>query len=486
MSSDTTERPPRQKTGRVANRSGVSELPWPEDRGEREPEARELRSDDTSAKTEREPPEHESFWTRFWPVIAAIIALLAIAGLAWWAIRPSEPKTTYTLAKASVANITVTAHARGRFAARNPVDVVAPTGARLESVAVKSGDHVRQGQVLARLDSEAAREATVDENAEIASSQSAVTRTDADVTEARATLMRARNSTTAGEADTAEARLTRAIARANEMRALLAAAQTRLAAARAKLDGLVVRAPFDGIVLKSNLDTAEPVRTVARGQILFTLARDLSTLDVKADFQESAVGSLHAGDRALLAVAAFPQRTFSATLNGISASSNVIHKEGDSDVTVYSGTLSAANSGESLRPGMTAEVSVILAQAKDVLTVPKTALMFRPVANIEAKYPSPKGAQAAPPPAGAAAPAGSAPSLGPPSTQAGSWSPVVLSSAPRPGRVWVLEGDTLKPRDITVGLSDGQITQVVSGELRAGDTVITSAIVQARGNGSQS
>jgi HlyD family secretion protein len=486
MSSDTTERPPRQKTGRVGDRRGVSELPWPEERGEREPEAREFRSDDTSPKTEPAPPEHESFWTRFWPLIATVFILLAIAGLIWWAIRPSEPKTTYTLANASIATITVTAHGQGRFAARDPVDVVAPTGARLASVAVKSGDHVRQGQILARLDSESAREAAVDQNAEIASSQSAVTRADADVTEARATLMRARNSTKAGEADTAEARLTRAIARANEMRALLAAAQTRLAAARAKMDGLVVRAPFDGIVLKSNLDTAEPVRTVARGQILFTLVRDLSTLDVKADFPESAVGSLHLGDRALLTVAAFPQRTFSATLNVISASSNVIHKEGDGDVNVYSGTLSAANSAERLRPGMTAEVSVILAKAKDVLTVPNTALMFRPPANVEAKYPSPKGAQAAPPPPNAPAPAESAPSLGPPSTQAESWSPVVLSSVPRPGRVWVRDGDTLKPRDIMVGLSDGKTTQVVSGELRAGDAVITSAIVQARSNANQS
>jgi HlyD family secretion protein len=127
---------------------------------------------------------------------------------------------------------------------------------------------------------------------------------------------------------------------------------------------------------------------------------------------------------------------------------------------------------------MSADVAVILAEAKDVLTVPNAALSFRPAAKIEAKYPAPAAAQTAPRPRTAPGSANAASSLGSPSSQAGSWSPVMLSPIPRPGRVWVMDGNAPKPRDVMVALSDGNITQVVSGELRAGDAVITSAVVQ--------
>lgn len=497
MSSDITERPSSRRRDRSADRGGVVDLPWPEEKdGRPEAEApgkRESRPNDTRPtgnQTRSEtyetipPPGEEGAAARIWPILVAMLVVLIAAALLWWAFRPSPPKTSYMLAKAAVADVTVTAHADGRLAARDPIDVVAPVGARLESAAVKSGDRVRQGQILARLNSENARDDMVEANAEIAAQQSAVARTDADVSEARAAVARARSSTTPGEADTAQAQLTRAVARANEARAVLGAAQTRLAEARAKLNGLLVRAPFDAIVLKSDLDTSDPVRTVARGQILFTLVRDLSALELTADFPESAVGPLRVGDRATFTVAAFPHRTFGATLNAISTWPKVIHKEGDGDVTTYAGTLAAANSDQTLRPGMNTDVAVIVAQAKDGLTVPNAALMFRPAANLEAKYPAPKGAQAAPLPRSTSAPgtpASSSP-LGPPTSAASSWTPVVLSPAPRPGRVWVLDGDTPRPRDIVVGMSDGKITQVISGELRAGDSVITSAIVQAHGS----
>jgi len=128
---------------------------------------------------------------------------------------------------------------------------------------------------------------------------------------------------------------------------------------------------------------------------------------------------------------------------------------------------------------MTADVAVILAQAKNVLTVPNSALVFRPAADIEAKYPAAKAARPAPVQPARSAATTPTPSLGSPTSPAPSWSAVTLSSQPRRGRVWVLDGDTPKPRDIMVGLSDGNVTQVVSGELRAGDSVITNAIVQA-------
>lgn len=496
---DVKERPARGKGAPSREQNGVVDLPWPDEK-DRQAKAERRETDDSVApkqpKNEQQsqaekpsasqPPPPQSIWARVGPIMGVIIALLIAAGLIWWALKPSEPKVTYTSTKAAVATVAVTAHAQGRLAARNPVDVVAPAGGRLaDATAAKSGDRVSQGQVLARLISESARSDVVDANAEVAAAQSGVTRADADVTEARAALARAKGSNTSGAADTAEARLVRANARATEARASLGAVQARLTAARTKLDGLVVRAPFAGIVLKSSLETPEATRTVARGQTLFTLVRNLSEFELVTDFPENAVGTLRAGQPALFTVSAFPHRMFSARLDAIGTWPKAVHKDG-SDVTFYSASLSTASQDEGLRPGMNADVAVVLAQAKNVLTVPNAALMFRPAANIEAKHKPPQAAYPAPVLAGTSAGSQSKASLGPLTSTAGSWSPVSLSSAPRPGRVWVLDGDTIKPQDVMVGLSDGNITQVISGDLRAGDAVVTGAIVQAGGNANKS
>jgi len=499
INSDVKERPARGKAAPSREQNGVVDLPWPDEK-DRQAKSERRETDDSGVpkgpKTEqqshtektaaREQPAQQSIWARVGPIIGVIIALAIAAGLVWWALKPSEAKVTYTSTKAAVATVTVTAHAQGRLAARNPVDVVAPAGGRLaDATAAKSGDRVSQGQVLARLISESARSDVVDANAEVAASQSAVMRADADVTEARAALTRAKGSNASGAADTAEARLVRANARATEARASLGAVQARLTAARTKLDGLVVRAPFAGIVLKSSLETPEAARTVARGQTLFTLVRNLSEFELVTDFPENAVGTLRAGQPAMFTVSAFPHRIFSARLDSIGSWPKAVHKDGG-DITFYSGSLSTVSRDEGLRPGMNADVAVVLAQAKDVLTVPNAALMFRPAANIEAKYKPPQAAYPAPVLASASASSQGKASLGPLASTAGSWSPVSLSSTPRPGRVWVPDGDTLRPRDVMVGLSDGNITQVISGDLQAGDAVITGAIVQARSNANKS
>ena len=175
MSSDITERPPRRQRERSPDRSGVVELPWPEEKdgqpeaeapGKRESRPDDRRSGENQPRSEESkavaPPAEETTAARLWPILVLMVVVLIAAVLLWWAFKPSAPKTSYMLAKAAVADVMVTAHADGRLAARDPIDVVAPAGARLESAEVKSGDRVRQGQILARLNSENARGDVVD------------------------------------------------------------------------------------------------------------------------------------------------------------------------------------------------------------------------------------------------------------------------------------------------------------------------------------
>ncbi len=483
MSSDVTERPPRNKASPSRDQDGVVELPWSGETGET-PQEKPLEKQAAGRDTPSDPGQHHdvdsrqetqpqdtrsSFWARAAVVVGVLVVVAIFAALLWWAYRPVAPKITYGFAEADIATVTVTARAQGRLAARDAVEVVAEVGGRLGNATAKSGDRVRKGQVLMQLSSETAQEQAASVAAEIASYESAAKRADADVAEARA-MMAAGNGSPPG-ADAA--RVTRAVARADEARAALAAARTRLTAARDTLNGLEIRAPFDAIVLQTNLENTDSIRRVARGQSLFTLVPNFSEFDLTADIPESAIGPLRPGQQALFTVPAFPHRTFAARLDSIGVQSAIARKDGVDTVTTYPVRLSAANADGSLRPGMSADVAVILAQAKDVLTVPNATLLFRPAAEIAAKYPAPKAPNPAfiAPNASASAPARI--------TGGVTEQPVTVSSTPHPARVWVLEGDTPKPHDIMVGLSDGKITQVVSGALRPGDAVITTALMQA-------
>ena len=405
---------------------GDARQPAPEDRAKTSP-----------------PAGRRVSWTRLGLAIAGLAGAAGVGLFLWW---PSlnAPKVGYSFTKASLGSVVVGVHAPAVVEARDTFAVVATVGGRVESIAVKSGDRVAKGQRLALLVSDSARVELIAAQAELAARQADVARAEADAGEARSAVARARGDAKPGAVDAAEARLARAVANANESRALLRAGEVSLADARATVAALDVRAPFDGFVLKNDLQPGQ--RAIARGQPLLTLVGDLTHVNLRANFSENSLGTLHAGQRAEFTTSAFPQKTFAATLAGLDLWPKREIAAGKVIVT-YPATLTAANPDGILRPGMSADAAIVTAEAKNVLVVPNTALTFRPSQNIEAEFPPLKAS----------------------------------SSGPRMGRVWVLENDSLTPRDVALGLSDGRITQVVSG-LRQGENVVSGAFVSAGSN----
>ena len=332
--------------------------------------------------------------------------------------------------------------AAGTLAAHDSLDIMAPVGGRVQSVLAKSGDRVMKGQILARLQSDSARDELLRAQTELAAMQARMAQAEADVGEARATALRAKNDPKPGANDTAQAGLARAAAGASELQAQLREAAAQLTAARAQIDSLDMRAPFDGIVLKSDIEPGKYVSAAAGGRALFTLASGLSQLKLVADIPESQLGAVHVGEPAEFTVPAFPRQVFPAILTALDLWPKKETKDGK-DIISYPATISADNPDGALRPGMSANAAVIIAQARNALVVPNQALNFSPSPDIEAKYPKPK------------------------------ISPAV---GQRLGRVWVLNGEDPEPRDITLGLTDGRITQVAAGSLRADEKIITSTI----------
>jgi len=401
-----------------------------------EAEARKLESPTSETK-----PLLRKFWTRDRLTLGAILGAIVVGVILWWSWGGGGSKTVYAFTKAAYGTVTVSVRAAGTLAAHDSLDIMAPVGGRVQSVAVKSGDRVMKGQLLARLDSASARDEVLRAQTQIAAMQARVAQADADVDEARATVLRAKNEPKPGAYDTAQANLARALARASELQAGLREAQAQLTAARGVIGSLEVRAPIDGVVLKSDIEPGKYVSAAVGGRALFTLTSGLSQLKLVADIPESQLGGVHVGEPAQFTVPAAPRQVFPAMLTALELWPKKETKE-EKEIITYSATLTTDNPDDTLRPGMSANVDIITAQARNVLVVPNQALTFSPPPDIESKYPklTPSGA------------------------------------GQRVGRVWVLNGDTPEPREVTLGLTDGRITQIKAGPLRVGEKTITSTI----------
>jgi HlyD family secretion protein len=367
--------------------------------------------------------------------------------LLWSPWGASEANVAYRFTIAGYGNVAVKVTSTAILEPRDAVEVVAQAGGRVESVLVKSGDRVEKGQPLVHLVSESARNDLIAAQTELASRQSDLARSEADLKEARATVLRLRNDPKPGAIDAAEARLARVGANLDQSRSLLRVGEASVAAARAAIDSLDIHAPTDGVVLKTNVTPQQrDVRAVTRGQSVVTMAGDLSQLNLRTDFPESALGFLRPGARADFTAPAFPRRIFEARLTALEIWPKRESRDGKQLVT-YGGILTASNPDGVLRPGMSANVAVIVGEAKNVLLAPNSALAFVPPRKVEAAFAPVKPANA---PSGA-----------------------------RLGRVWVLEGTSPEPRDVTLGLSDGRVTQITGGSLRAGEKIIVSALIAA-------
>jgi HlyD family secretion protein len=198
--------------------------------------------------------------------------------------------------------------------------------------------------------------------------------------------------------------------------------------AQVDLERTIIRAPVNGTVILKNIDAGQTVAASLQAPVLFTIARDLRDMQVEAAIDEADVGRLRVGQPASFTVDAFPRRGFSGEIRQIRKSPVNVQ-----NVISYTVVISAANPDQSLLPGMTANVRVVVDSRESVLKIANAALRFRP------------GATQAPP-------------------------------AAAPDRLWV-PGPDGQPKAVEVrtGLTDGSSTELLEGPLKEGDEVIVGA-----------
>ncbi len=374
------------------------------------------------------------FWS-LGKIIMAAIAVLILVGVGYFTLRGKQPDKYLTQA-VERGSLTVTVSATGTLAPLTQVDVGAEVSGRVDQVLVDYNDPVKRGQLLAVINTDQVKAQLQQSEATLATNQATVRETRAKLERFRA--LAQDNAVSAQDLEAAEAAYDRALAS-------IKTAQAQIATQRANISKADVVSPIDGVVLDRRISPGQTVASGFQTPILFTLASNLDTMQLAVDIDEADIGSVKEGQTATFVVDAFPQHRFNARLISLHNAPQTVN-----NVVTYLGVLAVDNREGLLRPGLTATADILTAEVKDTILVPNGALRFTPPSlSLDKIPPAPKA------PNGQLA-----------------------------GRVWVLgDGDQPESRDLVIGLSDGRQSQLISGNLKVGDKVITDIETTVRTGG---
>jgi len=407
---------------------------------------------------------------RWWIVAAGAIALLGAVLLLRPGDRASGPQ--YRTVQATRGPLVVKVSATGNLQPTNQVDVGSELSGIVAHVYVDDNDRVHKGEVLAMLDVSRLKDAVERSRAALAAAQAQGLQAEATVAEKRAALERLRRVyeqsggqfISPSDMDTAEANAKRADADLASARAAAAQARAALSSDETNLAKASIRSPIDGVVLARKVEPGQTVAASFQAPVLFTLAEDLTRMELQVDIDEADVGQVEVGQKATFTVDAWPGRSYDAVITRVAYGSQ--RKEG---VVSYLAVLDVRNDDLSLRPGMTGTAEIVTLTRVDALLVPNAALRFTPAASgVDGNGEGSKRTR------------GSVVSaLLPRPPQAPKRVHTTGTGGRAPPRVWVLDQGVPEPIDVQTGATDGRYTEVTGGGLQAGAAVITEAVSAA-------
>ena len=419
------------------------------------------------AKIMATQPTRGRFRVLRWLLILLVLAV-AIGGYLFY--QDSSATSTaprYQTEALSRGNLRVTVSATGKLEPINQVDVGSELSGTIETVLVDYNDRVKKGQVIARLDIAKLQDAIAKSKASLASAEAKVLQTMATVKEASANLKRLRQVAKLSggkvpaptELETAEATLQRANADEGSARAAVEEARAALRSNETDLAKASIRSPIDGVVLERQVEPGQTVAASLQAPVLFTLAENLAQMELQVDVDEADVGQVRDGQSATFSVDAYPNRNYPARISQVRFGAETVN-----NVVTYKTILNVDNDDLSLRPGMTATAEIVTAERENVLLVPNAALRFTPPQSNEAE---PKG--------GSGLLASLMPRP-PRSMMRSGKQPTNTKGSKGAGRqIWILRDGLPVALPVTVGSSDGRMTEVTGEGVEAGLPVIISS-----------
>lgn len=418
-----------------------------------------------------------------------LVVLLGIAGggAYYWRYRNAHlpPPVTFQTTAIELRRIVGRVSATGTLQARVTVLVGSQVSGRIQKILVDYNSSVKKGELVAKIDPTIFEANVAQARANHLSARADLERTKAQAMLAEKQLARLKalgqdQLATQSDIDTAETNLAVAKAQIRSAEASVQQTAASLRQSQTNLSFTTIVSPIDGTVISRSVDVGQTVAASLQAPTLFTIAEDLRKMQVNTNISEGDVGRLATGMKASFTVDAFPGQRFFGKIAQIRNAAQTLQ-----NVVTYNAIIEFDNPELKLRPGMTANVSIIYAERSDVLAVPNAALRFNPPPEANLKLPEKAGGRsragglpgsAGPPgPAGAAIPAGQRRPRG-----SGNSGDPSAPGASDTKTVWIPKGTSAEAVSIKVGLSDGSYSELVESPFKDGDQVVTDATVSGQ------
>jgi HlyD family secretion protein len=377
--------------------------------------------------------------------LAVVLALAALGGLAWMWLgrgRGADDGLRYLTVAVERGPITATVTATGTLNPLVSVQVGTYVSGPIQALSADFNTQVRRGQALAKIDPRTFQMKVDEAEADVANARAQLRKDQADAALRALTLRRNRSLAAKGIVSTSDLDL--AVAQDQQGRAQVAldaaqiqSAEAKLQEARVNLAYTDIVSPVDGVVVSRNVDMGQTVAASFQTPVLFVVAEDLAKMQVNVSVSESDIGPVAVGQEATFTVDAYPAATFGGRVTQVRNAPITVQ-----NVVTYDVVVGVDNAELRLKPGMTANVAIKVAERPDALRVPTGALRFRPT-----------------PEAGTEA-----------GTKAGTGAPARADHGPR---LWLLGADGKpQPVAVTTGVADDRYTEVTSG-VGEGQQIVT-------------
>lgn len=352
-----------------------------------------------------------------------IAAIAAIAALAVWLLSggKKEEKITFDTAAVAPANIMNSITATGTIEPVTSVTVGTQVSGIVSKLFVDYNSVVKKGQVIAELDKTNLMSQLNTAKTQLATAQSQLNYQTANYK--RYKTLFEKGLVAADDFDNAKLSYTQA-------KEQVASAKEEVQRAQTNLGYATITSPIDGVVLSKSVEEGQTVAASFSTPELFTIAQDLTNMQVVADVDEADIGDVKEGERVTFTVDAYPDDTFEGEVKQVRQEATTTN-----NVVTYEVVISAPNADLKLKPGLTANVTIYTAERKGVLSVPSKALRFTPQKETVGKM-------------------------------------KIVDVANAKNKVWTIEGNSIVAHKVNIGMTDGTNTQIVGG-IAEGTKVVT-------------
>ncbi|MCK9422180.1 MAG: efflux RND transporter periplasmic adaptor subunit [Bacteroidales bacterium] len=408
-----------------------------------------------------------------WIILVIIVVVAAIAAYFVFA-KKKNATVEWRTAKIEKGDVQVTVKASGTLQAVTTVQVGTQVSGIIKNIYVDFNSVVREGQIIALLDTTYLAQAVDDARASLKRAEIQVNQSKRDYD--RTKLLFDQKVMAQADYDLALSTYETAVANA-------VSAQSALNRAKINLRYATIVAPISGVVVSRAVDVGQTVAASFSTPTMFTIANDLTKMQVQANIDEGDIGKIKVGQDVKFTVDAYTDLTFSGIVRQVRLQPVVTQ-----NVVNYTVIIDVPNDELKLLPGMTANITVMVEEVKDILKVPATALRFSPpqeyidelMKNLpdslkprQWKRSNDSNRSGMSRQQGTFSPnAGMAERTGNGSGGSGTTGGESQAGKPKPGMIWIRDGEVLRPVRVRVGLTDGSYTEVKGRNLNEGAVVV--------------